>query len=518
MVSESPKDAIIRRHVLRSTVGNYVGKFIALAAGFILTPFILHHVGATSYGLLALVGSVTAYGSLLDFGISGAVIKYVAEHRARGEAELAQELVATTLAVSSILGLITVAVGAALAPVFPDLFNVPPNQRGTASWLVLLMGFGIGTWLLSAPSRAVLRGLQRFDLVNVLGAVTTLLTAMSTVVVLLLGGGIIGMVALDIPVTLLMQVPTIWFINRIAPELRFGWRGTSRPLIRKVISYSSLLFVIQVGGRLQTETDEIVIGANLPVRAVTPYAVALKLSEVAQVLTNQFLQVLLPLSSELHAGNDLVRLRSLYITSTRLTLAILLPIACTIVILARSILMAWVGASYASYAYLVFILTLASVIVTSQWPAGSILQGMGRHRLLALTSLGSGLVNLLLSIALVRKFGLTGVALGTLIPTTAEAIGFVLPYGMWVIGVSGTQVLRESYLPALMPAIPMVIVLYSLERLVVLSSLLSIAVVAAIGLLVYVIGYLSVGASRTERQAYRSIALSTVRMAKTRLK
>src|ERR1700689_3881786 len=50
---------------------------------FFLTPFVLHRLGSTQYGLWVLVGSALAYGSLLDFGILAAVIKYVATFQAQ---------------------------------------------------------------------------------------------------------------------------------------------------------------------------------------------------------------------------------------------------------------------------------------------------------------------------------------------------------------------------------------------------------------------------------------------------
>jgi O-antigen/teichoic acid export membrane protein len=73
------------------------------------------------------------------------------------------------------------------------------------------------------------------------------------------------------------------------------------------------------------------------------------------------------------------------------------------------------------------------------WPAASIIQSMARHRPLAAMSLGSGLANLGLSVALVHRYGLTGVALGTLIPTSVECIGFGLPYALRVVGVTLTN-------------------------------------------------------------------------------
>jgi O-antigen/teichoic acid export membrane protein len=294
-------------------------------------------------------------------------------------------------------------------------------------------------------------------------------------------------------------------------------RGASRSLLKTVTSFSSTLFVINAASQLQTKTDEIVIGISLPIADVTPYSIARRLSELPQLLTEQFMKVLMPLASQLQAEHDDRRLRALYLTSTRLTLAVFLPLALGVVILAQPFIAVWVGAPYGQYAYLVLILTAASFMMTSQWPAGAILLGMGRHRILAVITLGSALVNLGLSLTLVHPFGLAGVALGTLIPATIENLGCVLPYAMRVNKVSLRLVLTEIYLPTLLPAVPMSAVLYGLRELFQPASYVSIAAIGGAGLLVYLLGYVLIGAGQTERQFGRDTLLAAIRFTRTHL-
>lgn len=516
MADEARNTAI--RHVLRSTVSNYVGNSVSLGVWIILTPFILHELGATLYGLWVLVSSVVAYASLLNSGITGAITKYLAEYRAREETERARSLIATAFGLCSVIGLIVVAFSALISSLFPHFFNVPAEKRTLAVYLFLVSGLRAGLSIPCATTSAVLRGLQRFDLVNFIGIVSTLLSALATVTVLFLGGSVISLVWAELLVMLVIQAPSIWCIHRAAPELRFGWRSANGHLVRTILSFSSSMFVLHLGGRLETKTDEIVVAAFLPIQAVTPYDISRKLSTVAQVLTDQFMKVLLPLASELHAQDKLARLRSLYIVSTRLTLAIFVPFGLILVILAQPILNVWVGTDYGGFGHLVLILTLASLIDTSQWPAGSILQGMGRHRLPALLSICSGLANLGLSIVLVQTFGITGVALGTLIPTSIVCLGFLLPYTMRLIGVGGREVVAEMFLPALIPAIPVGVLTFFLREIVKPSSLLSILAVVSIGLVFYLVGYFAVSARQLEREACRHFALSTVRLAEDYLK
>src|SRR5439155_16621994 len=142
----------------------------------------------------------------------------------------------------------------------------------------------------------------------------------------------------------------------------------------------------------------------------------------------------------------------LYLVSTRLTLALDVPLVCGLVVLSRSFLTVWVGADYAGAAPLVTLLAIASLFGTSLWPASNILQGMARHRPLAIFAIGSALANLLLSIWLVHPLGVTGVALGTLIPTAIECVCFVTPYAMHQNGVSVRALISELLGPSLLPA------------------------------------------------------------------
>jgi O-antigen/teichoic acid export membrane protein len=505
--------ALIRRRVAAGTLSNYLAKFVALGSGFLLTPFLLARLGSTSYGLWVLVGSFVAYGGLLDFGMSTALIRQVAHCEATGRIDRARAYVATSVRIYVVLGLLAVVLGVLLAPMVPDLFDIPPSERDTASALVMLMGVGVGIGIASTPTTAVLRGLQRYELVSALSVAGSLLATGASVGVVLLGGGLLALVAVTTIASLLMQAVCVLIVRRTARDLRLGWRGAEWRLVSDIVGYSGAVFVMELGGRMQTRTDEILIGAFMPVSFVTPYALARRLSEIPQILTDQFMKLLVPLASQLHAADDSDRLRELYTTGTRLTLALYVPIATVLVVLARPILTAWLGQEYAEYAPLVLILTLAGLISTSQWPAGSILQGISGHRPVAVASLASGITNLGLSAALISPLGLTGVAVGTLAPTAVECLGFVLPFTLRTLGVQPGAALREIFLPPLAPVVPMVLVLWLAERDSEPKSLLSIGMCAALGLLTYALGYL-VTACAPERRVCRALLASVPRLAR----
>ncbi len=498
MAVEPDKTAAIRRQVALSTAANYAGRVINLGVWFVLTPVIVSHLHATNYGLWALVASFVAYGSLADLGIAAAVTKYVAEYRARGDNETASALIATSLTVYCCLAGIVIAAGAAIAPFVPRVLEVPAHAHATTSWLVMITAVAVAVQLPSNCAIAVLRGLNRYDLMNTIGTLATLNLAVGIAVALALGGDVLVITAVAVPVTLLWLGPTIWLIRRTAPELRFGFRGAERALARRVTSFSSALFGIQVASVVKLESDEFVIGASLPVHFVTPYSVARKLSGLPGQLTGQFVSVLLPLASRLHAEGDDDLLREIYLSGMRLTLALFSVVGGALVVFAAPFLHAWVPTA-ASSSDIVVILTAAALLESLISPVSQTLQGMNRHRPLVIFALGSAALNLALSLTLIGPLGLRGVAYGTLIATSIEA-AIVLPFGARTLGVGPAAIGARVLLPGLVPLAPAAGVLLLIHHTLAPSTIPTIALSGLAGAAVYGACYLALPGTASERE------------------
>jgi O-antigen/teichoic acid export membrane protein len=502
---------MIRRRLLSGTCSNLAAKVIAVGTWFLLTPFLLERLGATGYALWVLLTSIAWYGFLLDLGIGGAVVKYVAEHVARGERQAARELVASAVRLFAALAVAAVLLGVLLAPILPGLFGVAPESRSEASWLIVMTGVNVAITIGMTPSFAVLRGLQRYDLYNGAHIVATFTEALAVVAALLAGGGLFGMIAAFIPVNILTCCMAVWLVRRTAPDLRVRWRGASRAAMRKIAGFSGSLFVIDFSGRLQTKSDEFIIALFRPLAAVTPYALARKLSEVSEAIVAQCVKVTMPLASELHAGADVVKLQKLYITASRIGIGVAMPLAITLVMLGGDILTLWVGASYASYAPLVAVLTIAYLFRSCQQPAIEILKGMARHHLIAATALASGAANIILAVMLLPAIGLLGVAVATLVPSLISTVCVVTPFANRILHVTWRRALREIWLPAGAPAGIAIAVLWTLQQRWQGDPLQTVAAGGAVTIVVYTLGYLTMPACESERNLVIDLAAGGIR-------
>ena len=491
---------MIRQRLLTGTISNFAGKLSTVIVWFVLTPFVLARLGPSGYALWVLMGAISSYGFLLDFGIGGAVVKYVAEHVARGEHAAARALIASALWVYLALAMLTVVISVLLAPTLVHAFGVAPHLQATARLLVILTGINVALAIAATPPMSVLRGLQRYDLYNAIYIGASLMEAVTTTAALLMGWGVIGMSLAAIPVTIASGAASIIITRRVAPQLPLGGRGANMVALRQIASFSSSLFAIQVAGRLQSKTDEFVIAFLGMLNAVTPYAVARKLGGVTEIIAVQMLKAIMPLASELHAADQEKTLRRLYLAASRVALGIAVPVAVVLAIIGGHLLTLWVGPAYAEHAPLVAVLGLASLITASHWPAVEILQGMAKHRLVASAWLVMGAANVALSAILLPVFGLIGVALGTLIPTTVGCLFVVMPFANRMLGVSWRSALQEIWMPAGVPGVAAAGVLWLLQRGVESPSAMRVGVWILATMLVYAAGYLSMPGASAERQ------------------
>ena len=112
------------------------------------------------------------------------------------------------------------------------------------------------------------------------------------------------------------------------------------------------------------------------------------------------------------------------------------------------------GAGFERAVAPLYVLALTGVVLVGQGPLGNVLLGTGRHRLVAFAALTEALVNLALSIVLVRRFGMIGVAIGTFVPVAITNLFVLMPAACRQVGIGILEFARSALAPPLAGAIP----------------------------------------------------------------
>lgn len=439
----------------RNVLTRYILIIVNVLIGLILLPFNVRYLGEASYGLWMLTTTVAAYFMMLDLGYAGAIVKFVAEFRARKNVRALNEVLSTMAYVFSALGLLSLVLAAFAAVALPHVFNLAPEQVGVGRLILLMSALQVALYFHFSIYGGVVSGFERYSINNVVGTIFNIATAAVNVLVLWLGYGLVELVA----ATTAMRVAPLWFYRRNAfkvfPELRIRRSYIRRDRLRELSGFSIYLAVVDWSGRLTYTTDTFYVGIFLNTAAVGVYAVAQRLSEAVLSLTHQLHTVMMP--AVVHRAVDAApdRQQALMVRATRFQLAIAMCLAGGVAAVADVLIRTWFGGGLEGSVPVTQLLCLVAVLRAWTAMPGTVLQGTGHARYVAVASSWAAAANLILSIPFLLMWGLVGVALGTAV---AAAIGaaIVFPRACRVVELSLFDGFRRIVWPTAWPAVAVV--------------------------------------------------------------
>jgi O-antigen/teichoic acid export membrane protein len=442
------------RTILKNVGSNSLGYVVNVAVGIALSRFIRDSLGNAGTGIWSLVVSFVGYYGLLDVGIRSAVGHYVATYHSRREPLQVNRILGSALAMMLLVAAVAAAITIAAAFWLPSWIahlnelrvasGEPPielsgalDDPATLRAVVLVMGLGFAINFPMVLYGTVIYSLQRIGLQNAIGIGQVLLRAALTVWALRSGQGIRGLAAVVVGTNALAWVASIVAAYRVLPGLSLSVRHANRISSRELLSYGGFNVLVNVGDTVLLYTSGFVIfGAlhdpvaityySIPANQLVPYFMS-----IVQAITWSFT----PYFTARWATGASADVRRLLESGSRGVVAFAALIAGGLWFLGRDFLMVWQGESYfgsPNQAYFeqsaacLAILTGATLLRAAQSCGRQALFAMREVRYLGLLTLAEAVFNVLLSLLLVRRFGLRGIAIATLIPVVITQ-GFVQP-------------------------------------------------------------------------------------------
>ena len=461
---------------------------VNVLAGIFLSPYILHHLGDEAFGLWVLIFSVTGYYGLFDLGIRSSIIRYVAKYSSVAQNDELNRLINTALFSYTAIGTVALLITGVLSFYVGSIFRISGDSIQTARWLFLMVGASVALSFPLGVFGGILEGLQRFYVLNITSVGSTIARAVLIVIALQYGYGLLTVTLITVALPLITSLINATLVLRIL-SLRFGPQHLSRESLKRIASYSGTTFIIIVATRLRFKTDALVIGTFLSSAAITYFTIGSRLVDYAGEVVSGLAQLFVPMSSKSDATGDLAGLRKIFVAGNRACALIIFPIAAILIILGKSVIEAWVGARYIAASYpVLLILVVPYTLMLAQSASTRVLFGMAKHRTLAIVILLEGAANLILSITLVRPFGILGDAVGTAIPLACTTLVFLPRHLCRVLNLRMSLYLREAFLMPLMLCAPLVAVLLLMRHWFVAHSVVQLAIHLAAGSAVYGVG------------------------------
>lgn len=438
-----------RKRLLKNVSWNWIGMAVEAAVGFMILPLLVSRLGVEGYGLWVIIGSLTGSLQFLDFGFRGSVGRFVAYYSTLDDNEALSKVLSTATAMLTGLGAIAFTGVAILSFFLPHLIEVPAGQLESARLALLLVGAHLGLWLVLRIFDGALWGLQRFDLLNIIDG-SLALTRLALVYFLVTeANGLVTLAWITIAMTLATGLIKAGFSISLMKNVRVRRHSFDRSALKELMGYGVWNFVASLSNMTVKSLFPVLIGGVLGLAFVAPFAIAKRLIEIVQQFMVAATGVLTPYNTALFAKNDLSQQRRVFLAVSKYCATIALLAVVGMSLLSESFLTLWVGAEFAYLWKMVAILSVGAFLPMVALLASGILQGMARHRSLALFGILNATLVFLLTGILGKVYGLTGACIALAISGTLFSGIAPLLVVIKVLGLSLAGYLRRSLLPAI---------------------------------------------------------------------
>ncbi len=453
---------------LRNALFNLFGGIIPAIASLLTVPIIVGRLGDVQYGVFTLVTTLVGYFAILDINATAGSIKYLSEHNARGDHRKASEVVTFGAGIYFLIGILgAIGLWSFANPLIQHVFQVPSelHVEGVNALRWAAGGFFFGQlqiYLASIP-----QALQRYDISGKIESLFGTLVSLSTVVAVLLGGGLIEVMAARVFLSLVNCAVLARAIKSLMPELRPV--RPSRETGIGLIHFSAYGYLSRFASISYINADKLFIGALQDMRSLSMYTVPFMLANRVMGLFFRLVHVVFPVTSAMAATGNTPQLEKLYIDATRYYTFLNASIVATLMLFSRELLHYWAGDVFGQDAALILCIVSLAVMFDSLTNLPSLVNdGLGQPRNTGLMALARAAIGLTLGFFAVKYYGTIGAASSLMVVSALMTIVFLtyihgrtIPFALKTVSV--------AYVPALALILPAGFCAFILHQRVVLS-------------------------------------------------
>lgn len=429
-----------KKSFIINTVSNVSISLLTQLIGFFLIPIFVREVGPELYGIWVLSISIMGYFSVLEFGASGGVVKYISESKAINNQHEINETINTSIVFYGVVGLIIFLLINIFTNDIIGIFNISLGNLGTANNILRISSV---VALFAWPNKVIastLDGLLKFLPKNILLGIQSIINSI-VIIVMAISGYKIEIIIIASSLTQLIP----WIGNYIVLKhefinLRFSFASATMKKLKEIFSFSIWVLLQQLVVMAIYQIDQTVIGIFLPVTYVTVYVVVTKLFYIVHRLTGTLFKVIWPFIFSAKKINDLELISKVVSKGSRYTSLIIVPLSALGVVVSPKFIELWMGSEYSVYSYWTQLLFLSWFFSPMFGVFGNVLIGIGKIKLINLFGIIGATINVIFSIYFTKTIGFGGVILGTLIGNTV-LLPIIFPVYIKALGINWKNIL-----------------------------------------------------------------------------
>lgn len=416
---EKEKDAGAEIHtglklLAKSSVIVFVGVFLSKLFAYIYRIVIARQFGPEVYGLYSLALIILGlFVAVSSFGLTEGLVRFIPLYRGKKQINRIKYLIKTLI----IILILSSAVFSIFLFSFSNFISLNIFHNENLIIFLKIFSFLIPLTILSTIFLNILRSFEKIELYSFTWNILPNFVRISTVTIFIFLGFKTNAIIFSYFLSILIMLLVSYFLCKFKlPEI-FGYveikKEDKREIAKNVFSYSWPIMFSSLIANIFYWIDSILLGYFLGAQNVGIYNAATPLVGLMAFIPSIFTQLFFPLITREFSKKNYNVIAGLSKQVGKWICILNLPLFLIMIVFPGTLLNLFFGEQYLSAASVLRILSIGGFISSLTFLSTDLISMIGKSKLILANISLASLLNILLNILLIPKYGLNGAAIAT---------------------------------------------------------------------------------------------------------
>lgn len=394
----------------KGVILSYVNIVLTNAIGLVLTPFIIHSLGDSEYGLYTLIGSLITYFTLMDLGLNNTIVRYVSFYKHNNDKESEEIFLGQIFLMYAIISLIVLLAGFFIYFQLHDVFinSLTEDQIEKAKMMFVILVFNIAITLPGGAFVAICNSYEQFIFPRLLLIVKYVVRSVLVFAILGIIPAAITLVWIDTIINVLFILISIYYVTQnLNIKIKISWLNL--PLLKEIVSYSFWIFLTAIVISLQWNVGQLILGISKNTIIVAIYGVGILLGGYYSAFAGAINTLMLPRATQMTAEDNTDSYNSAIQKIGRLNGFVSFLILSGFILFGKDFIKLWIGISYIKAWEIALLIMIAMTLPLLQAFGSSILEAKKKNRYRSIVSLLTISIATIVGYFLVPKYSIEGI-------------------------------------------------------------------------------------------------------------
>ena len=371
------------------------------------TPMLLSFVGQGDYGVFEMSNSFVYSLTLLNFGFSGAYVRFYMQRAEKGDDAAVRRLNGAYLLLYFAISVLVLLLGLVFASNAEFVFSggLTASEIELAGKLMVVMSVNLAVTMFSNVFNGYITACERFSFQQSRQMLTTLASPFLSLLLLWIGFGVIGVAFAQLAINALLLFLNIAYSTHTL-GMRFALREREKGLFKALAVFSGWLFLNQICDLVNHNVPNVILGALSSSATVAVFAIALKIKNVFISISGIIANVYVPLVNRIVAkSNDNAELTRIMTKVGRYQMMLQCWVLGGFVVLGQWFVNTWAGLEYAPAYLIVIIMIFPNLVPFCQNVGIEIQKAKNMHQARSIVYVLCACINVALTLLLAKRLG-----------------------------------------------------------------------------------------------------------------